>query len=294
MERPAKVHVKGGRYYYVHQNKWTGLTRVDEGEPALRRALANLTSPAPRTVGQLFDHWHAADHSNLKPRTLAEYRRQVEVMRPVLGHMTLTAVKPGTISQYLERRGRVRANREIAALGSVFAWAMRKGWLDANPTHGVRRNPERPRTRYISNHEFADGLRRTTPAARDLLLAAYLTGLRQGDLRAMGQHQVTREGLLISESKRGKRLVITWNGPLRSLVVRAQARSKCHHLLTNTRGNPWTESAVWSVMRRLNVDWTFHDLRAKAESDHHEGMGLLSRYKRARRVSPVGGRRSKT
>jgi hypothetical protein len=40
-------------------------------------------------------------------------------------------------------------------------------------------------------------------------------------------------------------------------------------------------------MRRLQVDWNFHDIRAKAESDHATGMGLLSRYKRARRITPT-------
>jgi hypothetical protein len=40
-------------------------------------------------------------------------------------------------------------------------------------------------------------------------------------------------------------------------------------------------------MRRLDVDWTFHALRAKAESDHAKGLGLLSRYKRARDLDPT-------
>ena len=40
-------------------------------------------------------------------------------------------------------------------------------------------------------------------------------------------------------------------------------------------------------MRRLKVEWTFHDLRAKAESDSETGLGLLTRYKRARRVTAL-------
>jgi len=58
-------------------------------------------------------------------------------------------------------------------------------------------------------------------------------------------------------------------------------------VFTDTNGEPWGFWAVQSAMRRLDVDWTFHDLRAKAESDHATGLGLLSRYKRARNLEPV-------
>lgn len=94
--------------------------------------------------------------------------------------------------------------------------------------------------------------------------------------------------MLISEGKRGKRLVIVWSPQLKRLVTRALIRSTCDFVFTNTRGKQWTESAINSLMQRMDVDWTFHDVRAKAESDHKTGMGLLTRYKRARRVTPVG------
>ena len=39
-------------------------------------------------------------------------------------------------------------------------------------------------------------------------------------------------------------------------------------------------------MKRLGVDWNFHDLRAKAESDHPKWLGLLTRYDRRKVVRP--------
>lgn len=289
MKLPAKVHTKNGRYYYVHQKRWNALTRVEDGEPALLQALAAFTSPRPATVSQLFDAWLRAEHS-LKPATMREYRRALETMTGVFGNLSLRHLKPGIVAQYLEKRGGVKANREVAALGSVCAWAMRQGWLDANPTHGVRRNPEKPRERYVSNKELAEALRAAPEGARDLLLAGYLTGLRQADIRALRREQIAREGIIVKEGKVGKRLVITWSAPLKSLVARALARSECDRVFTNESGKPWTFWAVQSVMRRLEVDWTYHDIRAKAESDHETGMGLLTRYKRATRVTPVGSR----
>ena len=46
-------------------------------------------------------------------------------------------------------------------------------------------------------------------------------------------------------------------------------------------------------MRRLEVEWTFRDLRAKAASDaSHDVIGhrgaMLNRYKRLRILRPVG------
>lgn len=289
MKLPAKVHIKNGRYYFVHRKQWHGLTRVADGEPALLRALADFTNPRPATVSQLLDAWLREEHP-LSEVTLHEYRRATEKLSLALGRMPLSKLNSGVVAQYLERRGGVKANREIAALGSVCAWAMRHGWLAENPTHGVRRNPEKPRERYISNKEFADALRAVPAGARDFMLAGYLTGLRQGDLRELRQHQIRREGIVVKEGKQGKRLVVTWSGPLRALVNRAIARSECDRVFTNEHGQPWGKWAIQSFMRRLEVDWRYHDIRAKAESDHQTGMGLLTRYKRARRVSPVGSR----
>jgi integrase len=283
---PPKVHIKGGRYYFVHQNKWHGLTRVSEGEAPLRSALAELQSPAPRTVGQLVDAWLGESHP-LAQRTLQAYRSSLERITAVFGRMPVAALSSGDVAQYIARRGGVKANREMAALSSVYAWAMRRGHASFNPCHGVRRNPEKPRDRYVTNRELSAALRRAPTEARELILAAYLTGLRQGDLRALTKSGIGREGLSLVEGKGKNRLVVVWSGPLKTLVGRALLRSQCDRIFTNSQGQAWSLWAVQSFMRRLDVDWTFHDLRAKAESDHKTGMGLLSRYKRARRVTPV-------
>jgi hypothetical protein len=40
-------------------------------------------------------------------------------------------------------------------------------------------------------------------------------------------------------------------------------------------------------MRRLNVNWPFHDIPSKADSDHETGLGLKRRYNRARLLKAV-------
>jgi len=285
------TRVKGPSLYYFRKVGGkvveVRLGRLAEGEAVLRKRYHEFLSPQPRTVGDLMAEWRAESHP-LAPGTLHEYERHMDtLLAPIFGSMPVDALKRKDIAQYLERRGNVSANREVATLSTVFEWAMRKGWAEENPCRGVRRNRETPRKRYISNRDLGQALRRTTPEFRDLLLAAYLTGFRQGDLRSLRRGQLGRLGLVVEESKNRRRVKMSWSHALRKLLDRAVERKASEYVFTDTNGNPWGKWAVQSAMRRLGVDWTFHDLRAKAESDHPTGLGLLSRYKRARDLRPT-------
>lgn len=294
MQLPPHVRVSHGRAYYVRKiagkARWTPLCRATDGEAAIRAAYEAACDEKPRTLSDVMALWLRAPDGlvGLRESTQRDYRRHIEKrLSPVFGSMLPWAVTPGHIARYLDARPGPTGNREVATLATVFQWAMRKGHAPANPCRGVRRNTEKPRTRYVEDGELASALEKATPAFRRLMLAACLTGLRQGDLRALRKAQVTEDGLLLEESKRGKRVLISWSPELRSLVDDALATSRCDRVFTNRSGMAWTSSATDSALRRLEAPFTFHDLRAKAESDHEYGLGLLTRYKRARRLTPV-------
>lgn len=293
---PAKVHQKHGRFYYVSRQHgrlvWTALSRVDEGDAALHQALADLHRPGAATVTELLHSYLIHGTGELKAATLADYRKRATPILKVFGHMAPGAVTSSHVAQYLERRKKAghgpSGNREMAVLSSAMNFGMRQGIVEGNPCRGVRRNREKPRTRYVRDAEFREAFDRAPEALQDLLAVALLTGLRQRDLRELRRHQLTREGILLEESKTGKRRLIEWSDALRFFVTRATSRAPgAEHVLTNTRGQPWGLWAIQSAMTRLGVDWRFHDLRAKAESDHATGLGLLPLYKRARRSKPV-------
>jgi len=287
---PAKVHRKGPSLYYVHQNKWTRLCRADDPEHVLYAALARVTSQGDDMAFVLTDY-----KTNALPKlalaTQAEYERIINTrLIPVFGEMQPSDITSGLVAQYLKRRedagAGVIANREVAVLSSAFNHAMRLGLADLNPCYGVRRNRERPKTRYVTNDELRAALRKAPTGLRHLLWGAYLTGLRQKDLISMTWDQVTEDGLEIQQSKDGKHLLIELTDSLRRLLWRCERRSTGRFVFTSTKG-AWNREALKSAMRRLDVDWTFHALRAKAESDHATGMGLMARYKRARRIRPT-------
>lgn len=300
MRLPPKVHEKNGRYYYVHKNKWTGLTRTDEGISALYLALHGITADAPATLGQLMDHYLARGMDELAAATRVSYRGMIDGrLRHAFGHMRIDSLKPAHVAQYLETRKQeghpARGNRERAVLSSIHEFGMRQGWVEANPCRGVKRNTERPRRRYVTDDEFLDAFNRSPEPFQDLLALAYLTGARQGDIRRWGLAVASGGVIAYTESKTGKKREVAVSERVGYFVERARRRARAaggDFLLVNKWGKPWTEWAIHSQLRRLGVGWRFHDLRAKAATDsEHNVLGhrsdMLRVYRRQDRVKPV-------
>lgn len=291
---PKGIRVRNGRYYRVHRQKWTGLTRVDEGLRALRAALLEAPLEAsPRTIAELLPRY--LSDAELTERTRREYRRICEArLIHHFGRVPIGALTPVHVAKYLEKRKQdgaaVMGNRERAVLSSAYEFALRRGWAQLNPCRGVRRNTERRRHRYVKDEEFLAAFEAAPEPLQDVLAIGLLTGMRQGDLRALRRSDLTPDGILVVESKTagttGKTRLIAWSDALRFFVRRAlerqesiaarpadpkrhrQARPVSEHVLTNKFNQPWTESAIQTALKRLpRGDWHFHDLRAKAASD---------------------------
>ena len=294
---PPKVHARHGRYFYVHQNKWHPLTRINEGATALYTALQAFTSDRPATYGQLMMLYIARALPELRPATQPEYIRIINArLQHHFGHLILNTLEPTHVAQSLEMRKKegaaVGGNRERAVLGSVISWGMRFGWCASNPCHGVKRNREAPSRRYVTDAELKGVIDRAPPALQDLLALAFLTGLRQGDLRTLTRANITAKGIELRQSKDGKLREIAWSPALKHFVDRALARSKGEFVFVGTSGRPYTMDGLQLAMKRLKAGFRFRDLRPKAASDaEHNVLGhdaqMLTRYVRAQRIKPV-------
>lgn len=274
------VYEKDGRYYKVVRNQWIRLSRIDEGESALYRCLFELEPTRPGTLGELMRLYQANGMDGLKAATRHRYALHLQHLSQVFGSMRIGALKPSQIAVFLEKRrkagrGATAANREFAVLSSVHNFGMRQGWLDANPCVGVRRNPEKPRKRYVTDKEFLEAFHASPEPFQDLIAAAYLSGIRQTDIIALKRSEnVKPQGLVFTESKTGKAHTKEWSDALRFFVRRAMARSESDYVFCNKFGQPWTVWAINSQMGRLGVTWAFRDLRAKAQSDSkHSVLG---------------------
>ncbi len=304
MKLPANVHKKGPSLYYVKSRriqgklhtKWSYLCSEDASEEVLHRELWKLLRQGVDTLGDVMSEYKAHRLPNLAVATQKDYDLIIETrLRPWCGHMRPDDLTSQDVAVYLETRDQAghgaRGNREISVLSSIYNHAMRIRAASHNPTYGVRRNREQPRTYYVTDESLRLAMRHSTPALRHLMWATYLTGFRQKDMRSLTRDNLTNEGIKIVQSKDGKYELREWTESLRKVVRRALECSKNDYVFTNSYGRHWTVDAIQCAMRRMKqttgIKWRFHDLRAKAESDHETGLGLMRRYTRVRKLRAV-------
>lgn len=200
--RPPGVHVKHGRYYLVHDNKWHGLTRLDEGAIPFWRAYYRLTKADPDFMGGVFVAFleeglpEMIAAKELVPATGKKYEGYILTrLIPYCGHLHRNDVNSSHVARFLVERKKAGApagaNRERACWSTVSNWAMGKGWLTSNPCVGVRRNKERPALEYVEHEQLASALDRAPPQMYALHSVAYLLGIRQTDLMLAREDQIT-------------------------------------------------------------------------------------------------------
>lgn len=291
------VTEKNGRYFLVRKNKWHPLTRIDKGPVACLEAYYELTHADPHNMAGVLLAFVKNGMTKLRPPTQKDYRRIVVTrLVPFCGHMPRNSLKSAHVAQYLDRRetegAAVAGNRERACLSSACNYGMRKGWLDLNPCHGVRRNTERPSKAYVADDALTTAIDRANDSLQDLLAVAYLTGIRQTDLQRMQPSAVQDGRLRFTESKTGKPADYEITPTLRRFIDRALAR-KGSHLFMSPKGLPWSQWGLQSALRRLKMGFQFRQLRAKAQTDapdknvigHHGQMRAV--YTRGEKRRPV-------
>jgi integrase len=160
------------------------------------------------------------DEIDLKAATRVEYTRQIHNrLMHHFGHLILNTLDSSTVAHYLVMRRKGGAakggNRERATLSSAISWGMGLGYCDSNPCLGVRRNKETPSKVYVADDMLDDAVARAPPSLQNLLMVAYLTGLRQGDLRALQRSNITEQGIRLTQSKDGKDRLVEWSPELR-------------------------------------------------------------------------------
>jgi hypothetical protein len=216
--------------------------------------------------------------NELRPPTQRDYRRIVATrLIPFCGHMARNTLKSTHVAQYLEARktegAATAGNRERACLSSACNYGMRRGWLESNPCHGVRRNTERPSKAYVAHEALSGAIDRAQECLQDLLATAYLTGIRQTDLMLMRPEMAKGGRLKFIESKTGKPADYEITPTLKFFIDRATKRAKelgSAVLFTSPKGLPWSVWGLQSALRRLDMGFQFRQLRAKAQTDAPE------------------------
>jgi integrase len=152
--------------------------------------------------------------------------------------------------------------------------------VERNPCKGAERFKEKPRERYVEDWEY--------PAFKVHAgehISAYMdfkpiTGLRKGDILSMRLDQLKDDGIHVTISNAGKRIVIRWSDEMRLVVNRVRKIPRPIrglHLFCTRHGKPYTVSGFSSIWQRkmkstlaenvLQERFTDHDIRRKTASD---------------------------
>jgi integrase len=213
----------------------------------------NAARDAP-TVREL---WNKYDRGHLEQRAK---RAQADVramwnkdVLPIIGNRQLQSITPEDIDK-LHRKitdsGRlVRANRTIENMRRVFNLAIRWGWIEKNPTAGVKRNPEHNRERYLTPEE----VRRLHGAlsncydqtSAQAIMVLMLTGARMAEVLNMSWDQLDlRNGIWMkppasTKQRRSHRVVLS--GPVIALLQRRQTETVGDYVFPGRKGKPMTQ-----------------------------------------------------
>ncbi len=170
-------------------------------------------------------------------------------MRAVFGVMSLNALEPQHVYQYVDKRsqkktsdtgkttgGRVAAHREVEVLSHAFTKAVEWGYIRVHPfKKEVRLLGEAHRERYIEDWEVVEAL--SLPSVRKsgsvLAIQSYirlklLTGLRRSDLLRLQVSACREDGIHVRTNKTGKAVIYTWTPELRAAVEDAKAARPVH------------------------------------------------------------------
>jgi integrase len=272
---------------------------------------AQVSGGPSRTLTTLVELYFVSRYfQDLRASTQRGYRESWRAIEPVLGHVKTSELRSGDIRSYMDLRGRrapVSANREYAFLSIVCRYGVEKNWLPFNPCSNVRKFRERGRQDiYISDEEYLSYLRDSDLTVQIFMEFAYLLAARTQDIRAIKLSDISEDGILIVQQKTGKRQLKRWNPRLRNVVEAALRRRDqitiavgdySDHLLLTRDGSAYSSqgwSSLWKRNRTrviekrksrgesvasLQINWTFHDIKAKSISDYEGDRQLFSGHK---------------
>lgn len=288
---PARVYRSRGAWFYASKDgPWIPLGKT---EPDALRRYAEIMESGPMRplMRDLLQRYRKEELPKKAPKTRAGQEPQLDEIERVFGHIAIEDMTQDGVQEWMDAQpAPISANRKLALLSHVFARAMSSRWKLAreNPCVGIDKHREKPRTRYVEDHELMAVYERANAGTRVAMALAYLTGQRQADLLKLRRAQVLADGIHFRQGKTGKQLTVEWSDALRWAMQQAnelpaEGRSSMF-VICRADGQPYSSSGFqtnWQkLMKRCLVEkvigerFTFHDLRAKAGSDAKNGKLL--------------------
>ena len=267
---------------------------LDEAKVEWARLDRKAVPKPSHLMGSVFDRYESQVMPGLTKGTQDDYQKGLRQLRKSFELAPVDAMTPQVIAQYRDTRSaKVRANREIALLSTIFTHAREWGLTDkANPCSRLRRNKEVPRDFYAGQIVWNAVYGEADQELKDAMDLAYLSGQRPADVLKVSKTDINNGFLRVGQDKTGKLLRIRLHDSRLGVFLdelldrKATAGITTSTLITNKNGlrmsyamlrNRWDEAreraaanAIVNGDTRLAAtirQFQFRDIRPKAASE---------------------------
>ena len=194
-----------------------------------------------------------------------------------VGHLRVRDIKRAHILALRDAVAKARGNGAGTAFarvaGAMFAWAVDREWLDTTPATRIKALPgghHRPWT----DAEAARAKQELPGHLARVVVLGEAIGQRRGDLAALTWAAYDGRCIRLRQQKTARaraeepEMVIPLPADVRAELDRWKARATSTHILTNTRGQPWTAAHLSREMKRATEKLgmpglTVHGLRRR-------------------------------
>ena len=195
---------------------------------------------------------------------------------PAFGALRLDRIGRPHVERWFDAMSRKTpgaANTTLAVLRQIMGTAKAAGHVNTDPVAGVRPNPGRKMTRFLSAEEIAklhqtlDQLVEERSSRRpqaDVIRLLLLTGCRKSEILTLKWSEVDGEVLRLKETKTGPRTV--WLSGAAQAVIARQPRTASAFVFPSPRDPARPQSRNFGLWRRARreagiEDVRLHDLR---------------------------------
>lgn len=175
----------------------------------------------------------------------------------------------------VKERGKVGAARARANLSAVFAWAMREGLVDSNPTVATNRPDAgtRPRERVLSNDELFAIWNACDSDDGRIIRLLILFGCRRQEIGSLLWREVDFENgtLTISGERAKNHRALTLALPPIALDILRSVSRRGEHVFGRSNGfGSWSDLKTKIDKHSKVSGWTLHDLRRTVATGMNE------------------------
>jgi integrase len=190
-------------------------------------------------------------------RSLGRDRVSLKTLLPTFQHKFLDAITRRDIEEYArKRKGQVSGatvNRETALIRHMLNIAIEKGYLEQNPAKGVKRFQEAPwRHKFVfSELEIHQLMAVAAPHLRPILMVAFGTGLRKGDILGLRWADIDLDRGIIAlyMQKTGEPIEIPMLPMVMDLLRRMEKEAETRAGETGDPMSPYVFASRWPSRR---------------------------------------------